>query len=340
MTDLIASEAITMPVLYRMSEAAYHADTWTTPSLSRSIALKLITESPRHAFAAHPRLYKQEEAEIENDRTREVGSAAHALLLHQPTEMHIIKAKDYKTKRAKDERSEAQEHGAIPLLTKDHETVLAMVDKARAELAESDHPAIRALADPMATSSTILNEVTAAWIDPCGNLPARQRMDRLDMSRELITILDYKTTKMSVAPQQIVRPLYNNQYHFQDGFYRRGIRALFPQIDRHECKLDFLFIMQEQEAPFEITIVRVDAAGRMIGEKMVSAAFMMWRKCMAENHWPGYPNEIITAEMPSYIDTSWTSREIEDPRLQGLGFDPMPFYEVSPYKPKPIMEPN
>lgn len=337
--NLIHSEAVTIPGLYRMSEAAYHADPFATPSLSRSIALKLIAESPRHAFTAHPRLNPVEPEEQKNDSAREIGSAAHALLLHQPTEICVILAKDYKGGKAQRERIEAQERGAIPLLTKDHETALAMVAKARTELAESDHPAIRALADPTKTDSTLLNEVTAAWIDPCGNLPARQRMDRLDMSRDLITILDYKTTKMSVAPQQIVRPLYNNQYHFQDGFYRRGIRALFPQIDRHECKLDFLFIMQEQDAPFEITIVRVDAAGRMIGEKMVSAAFMMWRKCMEANDWPGYPNDIITAELPAYVDTAWTAREIEDPRLQGLGFDPMPFFENRPYQPKQIMEP-
>lgn len=337
---LIHSESVTVPGLYRMSEAAYHQDPFETPSLSRSVALKLITESPLHAFTAHPKLNPVEPEEQKNDSTREIGSAAHALLLHQPTEIAVIDAKDYKTKKAQQDRVEAQERGAIPLLPKDHKTALAMVDKARRELITSEHPALRALADPTQTDSVLLNEVTAAWIDPCGNLPARQRMDRIDIRPERVTIVDYKTTAMSVAPQQITRPLYNNQYHFQDGFYRRGIRALFPEIDRHETKLEFLFVMQEQEAPFEITVVRVDAAARMIGEKMVSAAFLMWRRCMESGEWPGYPSDILTAEFPAYLDTSWTAREIEDPRLQGLGFDPMPFYENKPYQPKQIMEPN
>lgn len=341
MVDLITSEIVTTPGLYRMTEAAYHADPWETPSLSRSVAFKLITDSPRHAFTAHPRLCKpEEEEEVKNDNIREIGSAAHAMLLRQPTEISVIESKDYKNKKAQIARVEAQERGAIPLLEKDHKTALAMVAKARADLSESDHPAIRALADPTSTDSTLLNEVTAAWIDPCGSLPARQRMDRLHIEPSLIAILDYKTTKMSVAPQQVVRPIFNNGYHFQDGFYRRGARALFPQIDRHECKLDFLFIMQEQDPPFEISIVRIDAAGRVIGEKMVSAAFRKWRKCMTDGYWPGYPNDIVSADMPAFVETNWLAREIEDPYLQNLGYDPMPMFEASPYRPKPIMEPN
>lgn len=338
MTGLIHSETVTVPGLYRMSEASYHADPCEVPSLSRSIALKLIDESPRHAFTAHPRLNPQEPEEEKNDASREIGSAAHASLLRQPTEICVIDAKDYLTKRAKAERSEAQGRGAIPLLVKDYATAVAMVEKARIDLAQNEHPAIRALAEP--DDTVVFNEVTAAWQDRCGDRWARIRMDRLSIAEDRVTIVDYKTTKLSVEPTVAGRAIYNNTYHFQDAFYRRGVRSLFPAIDRHELKLDFLFVMQEQEPPFEITVARVDPAGRLIGEKMVSAAFLMWRKCMAENHWPGYPNQIITAEFPAYLDTRWCAREIEDPRLQGLGFDPMPFFEVNPYKPKPIMEPN
>ncbi len=144
-------------------------------------------------------------------------------------------------------------------------------------------------------------------------------MDRLNIAGRQITILDYKTTELSVEPQSVARAIYNNNYHFQDAFYRRGVRHLLPGIDQHELRLDFLFILQEQQAPFEITVARVDNAGRVIAEKMVSAALLLWRKCMAENDWPGYPGDIVEAEMPVYVDTRWTSREIEDPRLQGLG---------------------
>ncbi|MBX5001848.1 hypothetical protein HJB72_28410 [Rhizobium lentis] len=337
--DIITAELVDKPGLYRMSEAAYHADPAPAPSLSRSIAEKLILESPLHAFAAHPRLTKQEPAEEKNDRKREIGSAGHALLLRQPTEIAVLDYDDFKKKAAQDERTEAKARRAIPLLTADYEKATAMVEKARAALADNEHPAIRALANPD-DEAIRLNEVTAAWQDRCGNLWARARMDRLHIGASRLTIVDYKTTELSVEPEAVARAIYSNNYHFQDAFYRRAVRALFPEIDRHELKLDFLFILQEQEAPFEITVARVDNAGRVIGEKMVSDAFLLWRKCMTENWWPGYPGGIVEAEMPAYIDTRWTSREIEHPYLQGLGFDPMPMFETQPYRPKPIMEPN
>ncbi|MBW8282490.1 MAG: PD-(D/E)XK nuclease-like domain-containing protein [Rhizobium sp.] len=336
--DLIHSETIDRPGLYRMSEASYHSDTAPLPSLSRSIAQKLILDSPRHAFAAHPRLTKQDEEEDKNSRARDIGSAAHAMLLGQPTEIAVLQFDDFKKKAAQEERSAAQARGAIALLTKDFETVTQMVEKARDELRENEHPAIREVAGRY-PESLIFNEVTAAWIDRCGDHWARARMDRISITPDRITIVDYKTTELSVEPTSVARAIYNNSYHFQDAFYRRGIRTLFPQIDRHEMKLDFLFIMQEQEPPFEITVARVDNAGRLIGEKMVSAAFLRWRKCWAEDHWPGYPNEIVEAECPAYVDTKWTSREIEDPHLQNLGFDPMPMFESRPYQPKQITEP-
>ena len=73
-TDLITSDTVTAPGLYRMTEAAYHADPCPAPSLSRSIAETLILESPEHAFAAHPRLTKPDEEDEEEagEETHEV----------------------------------------------------------------------------------------------------------------------------------------------------------------------------------------------------------------------------------------------------------------------------
>ena len=342
MTDIITlapGELITAPGLYAMPEAAYHADPVFEPSLSRSIAHLLVKRSPRHARAAHPRLTKQKDKKVDNDRTREIGSAAHAMLLGQDTEICVIDAEDFKTKAAQQERRDAQERGAIPVPAPDYETACEMVEVARRELRDEVHPAVRSLVDPTAPGIWH-NEVTGVCIDPCGNIPVRIRMDRLFLGVSDIAILDYKTTGMSVDRAEITRALYGNDYHFQDAFYRRCARNLFPEIDRHEKRLSFIFIMQEQEPPYELAITKVDAPGRLIGEKMVSNAFLLWKKCVTEDWWPGYPKGLFEAEMPAWVDTQWCTREIEHPYLQNLGFDPMPFFEVNPYKPKPIMEPN
>ncbi len=339
MIDIIRSETPMTPGLYAMSEAAYHADPLPEPSLSRSIAQLLVTKSPRHARAAHPRLTKQDDVIEKNSRERDIGSAAHALLLRQPTPIVVIEHDEFRTKDAKDKRTAAQKRGAVPLLEKDYEVVKAMVKEAHEHLADETDPAIRNLisADP---ESITHNEITAVWRDRCGDAWARARMDHLHIAPKRITIIDYKTSAKSAEPDAVKDLIFKSNYHFQDAFYRRGMRALVPEIDRHEIALDFLFIVQEQEPPFEIAVTYVDAPGRMIGEKMVSDAFLMWRKCWEENNWPGYPRGIFAAEMPPWVDTRWTEREISHPYFQKLGFDPVLPFESQPYRPRQIMEPN
>lgn len=328
------------PGLYQMPEEEYHADPTPEPSLSRSLAQLLIDKSPRHAWTAHPRLNPNFTVENERkERRTDIGSAAHVLLLRQPTGFVRIDKNDYKTKDAQEQRKTAYENGMIPLLKPDHQIVVDMLDRASYELAQCSDEVVRAIVDKSIDVGASYNEITALWKDKLGGHWCRSRMDRLVIGERRITILDYKTTELSADPENVARAIFNNAYHLQDGFYRRGIRHLFPQIDRHELQLDFLFIVQEQNPPHEITVARIDAPGRMIGEKMASAALSLWDRHSRANEWPGYPTEIKRAEMPAYVETRWLAREIEDPRLQRLPHDPLKPYEATPYQPKQIAEP-
>lgn len=330
---------ISKPGLYISSEADYHADRLCpTPSLSRSIGQKLLDESARHAWAAHPRLNTAPKTEDKPEKRAEIGSAAHALLLSQPTKIEMIDAPTYQTNEAKRRRIEAHKTGAIPLLKEDYELLMDMMNVAKRELSVHEESVVRALV----TGEQIgeyYNEITACWQDVVGGHWCRARIDRLVIEPKRITVIDYKTTEMSAAPDSVQKAIYNNDYELQDGFYRRGIRQLFPEIDRHEIALDFLFVVQEQKAPHEITVARLDIPGRQIGEKKASAAIRLWDHHITTNEWPGYPSQTKTAEMPAWTETRWLAREIEDERLQNLPFDPMNPFEEVPYRPKPIALP-
>lgn len=327
---------VTAPGLYAMTEAEYHADPCPLPSLSRSIGKILIDQSPRHAWTAHPRLNPKWKPSDNTDRAADVGSAAHALLLGQGAPVVAIDAETYQTKAAKAERDAARADGAIPLINPDRKLVDGIIARAKEELAGNDNPMIRGIVNPEFHNVQGINEVTACWQDRVGGHWCRARMDRLSFTDRRLTIVDYKTTQMSAAPADVKRAIFNNAYQLQDGFYRRGIRHLFPEIDRHELELDFLFIVQEQESPHEITVARIDAPGRIIGEKMASAAVRLWDQAVSENKWPGYPSAVVEAEMPAYVETNWCAREIEDQRIAGLPFDPFPSFEARPYQPKPV----
>jgi len=341
MTNVLTFEGnpISKPGLYISSEADYHADRLCpTPSLSRSIGQKLLDESARHAWTAHPRLNTAPKTEEKPEKRAEIGSAAHALLLSQPTKIEMIDAPTYQTNEAKRRRIEAHKTGAIPLLKEDYELLMDMMNVAKRELSVHEESVVRALV----TGEQIgeyYNEITACWQDAVGGHWCRARIDRLVIEPKRITVIDYKTTEMSAAPDTVQKAIYNNDYELQDGFYRRGIRQLFPEIDRHEIELDFLFVVQEQKAPHEITVARLDVPGRQIGEKKASAAIRLWDHHITTNEWPGYPSQTKTAEMPAWTETRWLAREIEDERLQNLPFDPLNPFEEVPYRPKPIVLP-
>ena len=267
-----------------------------------------------------------------NERKIEIGSAAHALLLNQPVEIRVLEFDAYTTKASKEARAMAKDDGAIPLLTADHELVTNMIARAKLDLALDTDPVVRSIARPDSYEHEAFNEVVACWQD-MGGLWCRARIDRLVIAPDRITIIDYKTTEMSAAPQDVAKAIFNNTYHLQDGFYRRAIRHLFPQVNNHEVKLDFLFIVQEQEPPHEITSARIDAPGRVIGEKMAGAGVRLWHNAMTKNEWSGYPRQVVEAQMPPYVETKWLAREVEDERFEGLAFDPMGPMEMNPYRP-------
>lgn len=338
MIELLAAP-VTVPGLYQLSEEEYHADPCPLPSLSRSIGQMMIYQSPRHAWTAHPRLNPNIKVdESRNERRTDIGSGAHAKLLKQPIGIVHIDADDYKKKDSQAKRKEAYANGMIPLLKPDFQIVQDMIARAEDELAHNELAVIRALVDDSLSVGVAYNEVTVCWLDKLGGHWCRARIDRLVIEERRLTIIDYKTTEMSAAPDDVAKAIFNNAYDLQDGFYRRGIRHLLPQIDRHELTLDFLFMVQEQNPPHEITVARIDAAGRMIGEKKASAAVALWDRHIKSGEWPGYPTEIKSADMPAWTETRWIAREIEDSRLQNMPFDPLTPLEASPYQPKKIME--
>lgn len=312
------------PGFYRMSDTTYHADPCVNgPSLSRSLALTLLDQSPAHAWAQHPKLNpKFEEKEPDNQRLVDRGSAAHVMLLNQPTKIVTILADDYRKKGAKEERDAARAKGAIPLLEQDRETVENMIEAAMRQLKAIDHPVARSLDGDFADGGAAYNELTAVWRDVVNDRWCRIRMDRMHLTERRISILDYKTTSQSAAHHSVGRMMCNNDYHFQEAFYRRGIEQLIPLARDGQIRLDFTFLVQEQDPPYALSLVEFDTAARIIGRKRVSAAIRLWDKCMTGDVWPAYSPEPVIAELPAYLETQWTEREITDPSLSNLPIDP------------------
>lgn len=292
------------PGAYRIQAEAYHADPCEVPSLSASIASKLLTWSPRHAWVAHPRLNPNHTRE--HDSKFDLGSAAHALLLGDEAMFAVVDAADWRTKIAQAAKEQAYADGKIPLLREQFDRTRDMVAAARAQLVNLRDGSGRLIGDPFTDG---VPETTLIWRDrPAGDagepILCRSLLDycRHDPSEPWY---DYKTTSGAANPDALTARLLGTGADIQDALYTRGIRAVFD-VERPI----FRFVVQEIEEPFALSVVELHAAAKAVADKKVDEALALWRRCNAENIWPGYPTRVATIEMPGWHEQRQMEREM------------------------------
>lgn len=266
---------------------AYHRDDLGNeqPSLSSSIAHTLITQSPAHAKAAHPKLnpnYQREEKEV-----YDIGTAAHRLLLEGVAGCQVIEADDWRTKAAKEERDAARESGKLPLLAKHWDAVCAMVDATRAQLdrVECDPP-LFVDGKP---------EQTLVWEED--GVTCRARLDWLHDSGYCID--DFKTTSKSANPEAWSRTLFNNGCDIQCAFYLRGLQQA---TGKHA---QFRFVVQETFPPYALSVVSLAPDALELARSKVKYAIDLWRTCLERDEWPAYTPRIAYAEAPAWDLAKW-----------------------------------
>jgi hypothetical protein len=268
----------------------YHADKIADqPSLSASLAATICSSSPLHAWAEHPRLnpdFKREERS-----GWDIGTAAHALLLEGVAAVDVIEAPDWRSKGAQLARETARAEGRIALLAKHYDGVQAMVGAAKIQLSNLD-------IDPQPFTDG-KPEQTLVWEED--GVTCRARLDWLRDDRAAIE--DYKTTKGSANPGSWTRTLYQIGADIQAAFYLRGLRAI------EGAEAEFRFIVQETYAPYALSVVSLDYAAMQLADRKVEYALRTWKRCLEEDHWPGYSSQVCVAELPAWEQTRWLERE-------------------------------
>ncbi len=288
-------------IYFDVSEETYHADLLCErPTLSRSEAVVLVDQSPRHCWAAHPRLNGSKEKDVTKEM--DFGAAAHALCLGRGADIVTINAKDWRTDAAKEARDEARAKKMIPLLKKDVDRaatisgitqsrlkdfgLLEMFDDAKSEVVlvweESDHCWCRAMADKLL----------------------------IDEERKLAWFFDLKFTE-SAQPKWLPKHFGDQNYHVQESWYRRGLSKIRPDLSG---RIKFVYFMQETEFPHAAVPVELNGEFQQIGLFKAERAIALWEQCIRTNNWPGYTDKAVTLQ-----PTSWLlAEEMKAQALQSL----------------------
>jgi len=277
-----------------IASADYFRDPCTAPSLTQSVAKILLDQSPLHAWHAHPKL--NPDYRHNDDRKFDVGNIAHAMMIGRGKSIIVLDFDDWRTKAAKEAREAAGAEGKLAVLGKHYSLAERMVTAAREQLELRDLGHLFRDGD---------GEVVTAWQE--GDIWLRQMIDWLTPDRMIFA--DYKTTDMSVAPHLLGRQMVNAGWAIQAAMGKRGLDLLAPDS---AARRRYLFIVQETETPYCLSVVEIGREPMVMGTKMLDLAIGMWRYCMNIDRWPGYPNEIVTPEYPAWAEQQWLDREIHD----------------------------
>lgn len=301
---------ITSPGIYTLPPDVYHADPCPEPSLSGSIGIPLLNRSPRHAWWRHSRL--NPDYQPTHSERFDLGSVAHAMVLGAGAGIEVIDADNYTTKAAREARDAARAAGKIPVLAESYDTAKQMHAAACQFWIDAGLPS-----DGRAEQTMIWRE-GKAW--------CRGMVDNL--SGDLRTVIDYKTTGVSGKPEDAERSLFDLNYHFKAAFYERGLNVLDPD---NAGRRRFLFLFQEIEPPFECSLLAMSEGAMTIGRKQATYAIRLWQRCMETGDWPGYGSGAHQAVAPPWIEQRWMAREMSDPFATGetAPGEVMPVYPIN-----------
>jgi hypothetical protein len=250
-----------------MPEDAYHADPVPGGSLSASGAKLLLPPSC-------PALYRYRRDHPKVSAEFDFGTAAHRYVLGAGPQVTVVDADDWRTKKAKDARDEARDHGYVPLLPAEYAEVRAMATAIR------EHPVASALFDPAYGKP----EQSLFWQDGEFGIWRRARLDWLPRPQpgRRMVIPDYKTAA-AIDRESIRKAVANYGYHMQAAQYTDAAIALGLDDDPA-----FLFVFQEKTPPYLVSIAQLDPEAIGTGRARNRRACEIWRDCTETGIWPGY----------------------------------------------------
>lgn len=274
-------------ILEAVPAADYHADLFgDVPTLSRSVAHVLVTDSPRHAAASHPRLpgMKKKRATKEMDQ----GSLVHALLAGNVEDLAVYRVPDWRGKRA-DIRDAAREAGKTPIKLSDFQEAEDACVILRPEICRVVEDMLVAQGIDIRSIlkwEDFARELVVVWQE--GDVRCRARLDLFLAAFGII--LDFKIMGSGSAgeadSEAFIRRINNwrEPLGIQAGCYPRGVEAAIPDL---AGRTQFIFLRIEVYPPFSVVPILAPEGMRSLGEARWLRGVAEWAKCLASGAWPG-----------------------------------------------------
>jgi hypothetical protein len=265
------------PGLYDIDAETYHRDPIPGGSLSSTGARTLVKKCPA--------VFKwQLDNPQPHNKTLELGTAAHKLVLDDGPDLVLVDAPRWDTDSIKAEVAAIRAAGGIPLKRHELEQVWAMAKALRA------NEEAAALLEP----GSGLAEMSAFWEDH--GVWRRARFDWLGDNGQIV---DYKTAR-SCRREDLEKAFWEHGYAQQQDWYEEAGAAL----DVADPEKPMQFVLQEKDPPYLVVVTTCDPMARGIGRHLNQVALNTYSICRERNEWPGYLPNPMTA-LPSWVERQY-----------------------------------
>lgn len=228
-------------------------------------------------------------------RVWDFGTVAHKLVLGEGDQFLVLDPEIHGLKKDgtvadnpratagwKEAETRARAEGLTPIHVDDYRKALAM-----AQVVHQHETAGPLLADGDA-------EEWLYWTDRESGQKLRQRIDWKTRSNGRLTIVEYKTAA-EAYPDLFSRRAYKLGYFLAFAFAVSGAQAL--GLDESP---DYVFIAQEKESPYDLTVCEPDDEARHYSRRQMQQVIELYQRCTEANMWPGYPPGRHPISLPLY----------------------------------------
>lgn len=291
----------------------YHQDIGEHPTLSSTIAAKLLLKSPAHAKACHPRL--TDHPLVESSYSMSLGTTVHQMLLRDDRVDIWDGSNDFRSKAAQEFRDSSLAAGRVPV-------TVAMWQQAR-EIADAVTQNLKTRGPYVEPWPTPFTDGQAEYViryqDNGAN--CRAMLDWLRYDRDYID--DLKTT-FDASPAKVKRHIFNMGYDIRAAFYIRAVMIsgetglvgehgeVIPAIGPTTPTFRWVFV--ETKPPYPVTIATLTQRALESAWVKVDEAIRLWNECLESGVWPAYQPDTLEVDLPAWqLDAAdrWGDVDIE-----------------------------
>lgn len=129
-------------------------------------------------------------------------------------------------------------------------------------------------------------EVCLVWTDPVTKLLCKARLDYMQTQTWARTISDVKTKTGLVDRPSFMKEVFFRKYDLKAAFYVDALSLITGD------SVDFIWIAVEKEPPYMCKPWRADDRNLRAGRAAYRHALDLWAKCVKENRYPGYGDDV------------------------------------------------